>query len=960
MASIGIPRILASTMFLLLVPLSGAAQVASGPSLQGDWVRTDSNYDPNDTMRITIKGNQATLISVPTTVVRGFSVGQILWKAIQSDGTLQVLGNDGSYYPARLTFQGVDVVQIDIHHSGAGNDQTWSRAGPSIAGDWVRIAAPGAPNDGIQVRVAGSQAAVRYLPATAPRRLRVGSHLWQSIGAGTTLQVMGSDGRYHPAQYTLLGADSLRIDSSSPQVTGGQIWVRPSIVAAARSVVRPPPPNPNQPGSGLQPMNPPPALPPPPAAPPVPAASPAACVASSQPYVQTGRPWGWGLTVPTRDSPLETSLGVWNDIMADFDHAQARRLGNAPVDIERSRIPGLEDGFGFVWEQNRRIFWDEHRDLTSSELDQQMQTARSSGNLPTDIEAYRTRAGMRYAGLWVRNVQGIDWRVDYGLTAAEYGQAYQTNRSDGYRLVDMEAYQTPGGLRYAAVWHQSCDNANWRQRRDMDRTNYQQWVDDYADQGFRVIDFESYQTSSGQRYAAIWERIPAGTEWAVRTDRTLKWFLNYHRQYVDEGLKLIDYEAYDTSNGIRYAGVWAENDARHDFAFKSVVDTMVQNYRARHRIPGISVVIMDSAEVIYRRGFGWADSLAQKQAHSGTIYLAASVSKAIGGTLAARLEELGHVDLTRQTGSIVDDVPSGHTHTVEQLLAKIGCIRHYNGSFQDPNQSRDQNGNLFLNEKYYRWRAVAIDSIQSPILPNCTPGQRYLYSTHGYTFVGAVLEEVMREDIQQIVAEELQLPYQLPTLMTMGSFPVAGPSGPVPFYDLAQGYRYNQATGVSDPVDYEDSSWKVLGGGLQISAIDLARFGWLTLNGDIVGPLTRDNRLWNPLTGGAVDWTPPGATPATTLADTFALAWLIERRNPGQLVSGTMVPRRVAEHGGTARGARSILRIYRDDGLIIAILTNQRNGALTPNTSHPVESMSGGTTDLATRVATAVFANPPP
>jgi CubicO group peptidase (beta-lactamase class C family) len=304
---------------------------------------------------------------------------------------------------------------------------------------------------------------------------------------------------------------------------------------------------------------------------------------------------------------------------------------------------------------------------------------------------------------------------------------------------------------------------------------------------------------------------------------------------------------------------------------------------------------------------------------------------------------------------------------VEQLLAKIGCIRHYNGSFQDPNQSRASaafpksgvaNGNLYLNERYYRWRAVAIDSIESPVLPNCTPGQQYLYSTHGYTFVGAALEEVMRKDIQQIVAEELQLPYQLPTLMTMGSFPVAGPSGPVPFYDLAQGYRYNLGTGVSDPVDYEDSSWKVLGGGLQISAVDLARFGWLTLNGDIVGPLTRDNRLWSPLTGGAVDWTPPGATPATTLADTFALAWLIERRNPARLVTGTMVQRRVAEHGGTARGARSILRIYRDDGLIIAILTNQRN---TPfGISHPVESMSGGSTDLATRVGTAVFANPPP
>jgi hypothetical protein len=48
---------------------------------------------------------------------------------------------------------------------------------------------------------------------------------------------------------------------------------------------------------------------------------------------------------------------------------------------------------------------------------------------------------------------------------------------------------------------------------------------------------------------------------------------------------------------------------------------------------------------------------------------------------------------------------------------------------------------------------------------------------------------------------------------------------------------------------------------------------------------------------------------------TNGLAW--ELRNIGG--------RRVAEHGGSWAGARTQLRVYRDDGLVIAIMSNRRN-----------------------------------
>lgn len=933
MASPGTLRYLAPLLIFGLAPLPAAAQVVGGQSLQGNWIRIDSNNDPADNMRIRIDPNGGLLMAVPSAVGRSFKVGQILWRGIQSDGTLQIRGSDGNYYPARVTFQGTDIVQVDIQNTGAGNDQTWRRAGPSIDGNWVRIAAPGAPDDGIQVRVTGNQASIRYLPASAPRSLRVGGRLWQNISAGNTLDVMASDGRYYGAQFTLLGTDSLRIDSGSARVGSGLIWVRPGALNSARLALAGPVTNPNTPGANLTPPANPPVINVPPN-PPVLAAS-GACVATSLRDDQTGLAWGFGLSSPTDNDAAEETLGIRDYMIGDFQGSQKRY--NMLADLERSRVRGFQDGFAFVW-QPRSGAWEEHRDLTAAAFDQQSQTYRNAGSRLSDFEAYMTGAGMRYAGVWVANVGGINWSSDYDMTGAEYGTAFQNFRNSGYRLVDMEAYQTPSGLRYAAVWYRSCDNTDWRQWRDMTRTYYQGRVDSLSALGFRVIDFESYQTSGGQRYAAIWQKVPASRAWAVRTDRTLKWFLNYHQQYVDEGLRLIDFESYDTANGIRYAGVWAENDARYDMPFKTALNDSLRAYRATHNIPGLSVVVMQDGEVIYRRGFGWADSARAKTASSGTVYLTASVAKVIGGTIAARLEEQGRIDLTRPTADFLDDLPSHHTHTVENLLAKIGCVWHYP---EGPEPV----------EQYYRWRDSALVQIQdSALLSGCTPGQQYRYSTHGFTFVGAVLEEVLNKDIAQVITDELARPYALTSLRTVSTDVSFGGGAWAPRYDLAQGYRFIATTGLSATRDYEDSSWKVLGGGLQLHARDLARFGWLTLNGSIVSDSVRDNRLWASLTGSSVLW-----SDTTRAAPAVGLAWNVRNvctSPPTNIGNMCSIPtRRVAEHGGSARGARSQLQIYRDDGLVIAILSNQRNSPL--NTAHPIRA-------LTNQVARIVFRNPPP
>jgi CubicO group peptidase (beta-lactamase class C family) len=574
------------------------------------------------------------------------------------------------------------------------------------------------------------------------------------------------------------------------------------------------------------------------------------------------------------------------------------------------------------------VRWEERRDLTRAAYDRQSRAADSAGLRALAIEVYETPSGIRYAGIWIENREDIPWRVFHGLTGTEYGEMFRNQQ--GYRLVDMEAYPTREGIRYAAIWYQSCDNSNWQQWRDMSRAAYQARADSLGNLGFQVIDFESYQASGVQRYAAIWERV-SGRAWRVRTDQDLNGFLNRYRQYVDEGFRLIDFESYQTASGVRYGGIWAENEPRYRFALKAQLDDSIEAYRRTHSIPGMSVVVMRNDTVIYRRGFGWADSAARKEAHSGTVYLTASIAKVIGATIAARLEGRGVVDLSARTSSLLSYLPSYHTHTVEQLLAKAGCIGHYRES-TEPDATR-----------VYDFRRPALSQMWGDrMLPNCTPGTAYHYSTHGYTYVGAVLEEVTGDPIAEIITDELTRPFGLTTIRTAvsGTWGGFGALGVRP-YNLARAYRWATR---SRPINYENTTWKRLGGGLQTDALDLARFGHLTR----LGRIADTTRLWTPIVTSA---TPFWDTTATGTVPTVGLAWVLGTANGS---------RRIAEHGGSARGARSHLRIYRDDGIVIAILTNQEETALTSaalNLSagdpHPVRR-------LANTIGRVVFANPPP
>jgi microsomal dipeptidase-like Zn-dependent dipeptidase len=194
--------------------------------MAGAWVRVESNHVPNNGMRILLEGDQATLAAMPPTGDPNFRVGQRLWQDFKPDGTLEVLGSDGSYYPSLLTIEGTDRLHIDVDRDNSpGNDQTWERAGPSIDGVWILRAGPEPANFGLQIQVTGEDGRIRFLPAAMTAPLRVGNLLWRAIRAGGVMEARVDRG-YQPARVEVLDQDRLRVRVDLPSGTVEETWIR--------------------------------------------------------------------------------------------------------------------------------------------------------------------------------------------------------------------------------------------------------------------------------------------------------------------------------------------------------------------------------------------------------------------------------------------------------------------------------------------------------------------------------------------------------------------------------------------------------------------------------------------------------------------------------------------------------------------------------------------------------------
>ncbi|MEM6800105.1 MAG: serine hydrolase domain-containing protein [Bacteroidota bacterium] len=345
----------------------------------------------------------------------------------------------------------------------------------------------------------------------------------------------------------------------------------------------------------------------------------------------------------------------------------------------------------------------------------------------------------------------------------------------------------------------------------------------------------------------------------------------------------------------------------HSEVYRELADSslmLVQRLSKEMELPSISLAISQNNEVVWAIVLGYADVDNKRLSTVDTRYRSGSISKSMTGLLAAKLVELGQLDLDVPIRSLVPAFPRKIWEpSLRQLAAHTGGIRHYG-----------KPGHLsFFQEQFSRKHYHSVEEsleIFSEDSLLFEPGTSFNYSTHGFTLFSAALEKASQQIYLELIEQYLWQPANMQNTRA-DDLSIADPNRIRPYTKIAGHY-----------LDFEgpDPSYKWAGGGILSTPSDLVKMGGAFMSAQILtkGP---GDPVFHPLP----------LTDGSPNKENYAMGWKNEMIND-LLQSEEDVW--TMNHGGSSPGGSSFLLILPNDTLAVAAMTN-----LTVLNSWPMKEM---------------------
>ena len=176
----------------------------------------------------------------------------------------------------------------------------------------------------------------------------------------------------------------------------------------------------------------------------------------------------------------------------------------------------------------------------------------------------------------------------------------------------------------------------------------------------------------------------------------------------------------------------------------SILDPIVNDAIARQQIPGAVVIIGHDGEVVYRKAYGSRAIVPRREPMTpDTIFDCASLTKVIVTTTAVmQLWEQGKFRLADPVARYLPEFAQNGKQdiTVRQLLV------HYSGLPEDLDLSKKWEGK----EAAYR---MAFE-----MTPEHSPGSGFLYSDVNFVVLGALVERVSGESLDEYATKHIFAP----------------------------------------------------------------------------------------------------------------------------------------------------------------------------------------------------------
>lgn len=314
---------------------------------------------------------------------------------------------------------------------------------------------------------------------------------------------------------------------------------------------------------------------------------------------------------------------------------------------------------------------------------------------------------------------------------------------------------------------------------------------------------------------------------------------------------------------------------------------LLQDHVLEINVPAFSAAVAVDGKLVWSAAAGYAYPEQRRKATPATLFRIGSTSKAVTGTLFARMVDDNLVNIDAPISTYINDFPNPDWAqlTTRQLASHTAGIVGYE-------ENRDLVGAIGSMRLQHSHDDVAegLEYFDDTELLY-EPGTDFHYSSFDVNLLSVVLQEAGGASFQNLMHERVLRPLGLESPL---------PDAPHP--DRAAFYHVEE--GQAQQWRQVDLSMKIAGGGFMATPSDLARLGVAWLDDGFISPETR----WQ-------FWTPQALTDGTVNEQNYALNWRVSEATEG-------IPFTYMHHGGVSKGSMAWLAVIPEKRMAVALTIN--------------------------------------
>jgi len=292
-------------------------------------------------------------------------------------------------------------------------------------------------------------------------------------------------------------------------------------------------------------------------------------------------------------------------------------------------------------------------------------------------------------------------------------------------------------------------------------------------------------------------------------------------------------------------------------------------------MPGTSVLVARNGDIVYQKGFGYANIEKKIPVTPDTKFKIGSVSKQFTAAAILKLQEEGRIKTEDKLSKFIPDFPRGNEVTIYQLLTHTSGIHDYNST-----------PGLDMTKPV---TPQALLDIIKTLPYDFNPGDRYLYNNSGYFILGYIVAQLSGKTLSDYLNETFFKPLGM---KNTGLYETN-----IVLNNEAQGYSMSGET--AKKADFQEMSWALGVGSIYSTTKDLYKWNEAIFNGKVLSHTTLKTAFTQTLlnSGSKVD---------------FGLGWFMIT-NRGLIF---------IQHSGGVSGFSAYLERQPENNLTVCVLLN--------------------------------------